>query len=75
MLPDQSPEPIGTLPGIASLNSVYAYECGDEQDHKTLKGEPLDNVMGWDNGWTWDEAVTGYQDEEAAAIEEADLHG
>jgi hypothetical protein len=55
MQPDQTseaiPEPtFGTAPGIASVNSVYSYadDCGDDEaDHKSLKGESLDGVMGW----------------------------
>ena len=46
---EQIPEPtFGTAPGIASVNSVYAYDCGDEgADHLSLKGESLDGIMGW----------------------------
>jgi hypothetical protein len=47
----QALEPtFATLPGIASINSVYAgYDCGEEcgGSHLEHKGEPLDGVMGW----------------------------
>ena len=60
MQPDQTPEAaeptFGTLPGIESVNGVYAgYDCGDmEADHLAMKGESLDGIMGWE-----DEAVNG----------------
>lgn len=44
-------EPIGTLPGVASVNGVYAdYHCceDDGQHHRKLKGESLAGVEGWD---------------------------
>lgn len=63
MHPDQTPgividvEPppptFGTLPGVASLNGVYAdHNCGEEdgQHHRKLKGEALDGVEGWGSG-------------------------
>jgi hypothetical protein len=43
-------EPIGTLPGVASINGVYAdYNCCEEdgQHHRKHKGESLDGVEGW----------------------------
>ena len=56
MQPDQTqeriPEPtFGTMPGVESVNGIYAYDCGDDEaDHKSLKGESLDGTMGWEDG-------------------------
>lgn len=52
MQPEQTPEvplpTLGTLPGIESVNNIYAYDCGEEgTDHLSLKGESLDGTMGW----------------------------
>ena len=55
MQPDQIseaiPEPtFTTAPGIASVNSIYAYDCGDDRiDHLSLKGDTLDGTMGWED--------------------------
>lgn len=40
-----------TLPGVASINGVYAdYNCCEEdgQHHRKHKGASLDGVEGWD---------------------------
>lgn len=56
MQPDQTPETaptFGTLPGVASINSVFSYgcDCGEEDgtQHVELKGESLDGTMGWED--------------------------
>lgn len=48
MQPEEAKPTFDTAPGVASVNSIYAYDCGDEVDHKSLKGESLDGTMGWD---------------------------
>lgn len=52
VLIDEIPPPTyGTLPGVASINGVYAdYNCCEEdgQHHKKHKGESLDGAEGWD---------------------------
>lgn len=49
---ETAPEPsFGTLPGIVSVNSVYAdYNCCEEdgQHHRKHKGESLNGVEGWE---------------------------
>lgn len=47
------PPTFGTLPGIASINSVYAdHNCGEEDGthYRKLKGEALDGTEGWGDG-------------------------
>lgn len=43
----------GTLPGVASINSVFSYgcDCGEEDgaEHLAMKGESLDGAMGWED--------------------------
>lgn len=57
---DEIPAPtFATMPGIASMNSVYAdHNCGEPGDAhpRKMKGESLDGVEGWGNTDT-DEAV------------------
>lgn len=80
MQPDQTttiidtiapPPTFSTLPGVASLNSVYSdHNCVEENGthHLKLKGEPLNGAEGWGEEHADFLARHGFIDTEEEAV-------